>query len=83
MAAPFDKFSAEQQGWIVEAARASVAEERAATYRMLEESRAKILTDGGEINEVDRDAFRAIALSIQDKYAKEAGMTQLLEMTRK
>ena len=79
----FDKFSAEQQGWIVEAVRASVAEERAATYRMLEESRAKILADGGEINEVDRDAFRAIALSIQDKYAKEAGMTQLLEMTRK
>ena len=79
----FEKFSAEQQGWIEQAAKASVAEERAATYRMLEESRAKILADGGKINEVERDAFREIALAIQDKYAKEAGMTQLLQMTRK
>ena len=79
----FGKFSAEQQGWIQQAAQASVREERAATYRMLEASQAKIVADGGKINEVDSAAFRAIALSIQDKYAKQAGMTQLLQMTRK
>ena len=79
----FDKFTAEQQGWILEAAKASVAEERAVTYKMLGESKAKILADGGMINEVDLDAFKAIAIPIQDAYAQENGLVDLLEMTRK
>jgi TRAP-type C4-dicarboxylate transport system substrate-binding protein len=79
----FDKFTPEQQGWILEAAKASVAEERAVTYKMLDESKAKILADGGIINEVDLDAFKAIAIPIQDAYAAENNMVDLLEMTRK
>lgn len=79
----FDKFTAEQQGWILEAAEASVAEERAVTYKMLGESKAKILADGGMINDVDLDAFKKIAMPIQDTYARENGLTDLLELTRK
>ena len=79
----FDKFSTEQQRWILEAAKASVAEERAVTYKMLGESKEKILADGGMINEVDLAAFKAIAIPIQDDYAQENDMVELLEMTRK
>ncbi|MBB6480642.1 TRAP transporter substrate-binding protein [Spirochaeta isovalerica] len=78
----FDKFTPEQQGWILEAAKASVEEERAVTYKMLDESRAKILADGGMINEVDLTAFKALALPIQDDYAKQNGMEDLLELAR-
>lgn len=79
----FDKFTAEQQGWVLEAAKASVAEERAVTYKMLGASKEKILADGGMINNVDLAAFKAIALPIQDAYAAANGMEELLEMTRK
>jgi len=79
----FDKFTSEQQGWILEAAKASVAEERAVTYKMLGDSKAKILADGGIINEVDLPAFRAIAIPIQDAYAKANGLEDLLALTRK
>lgn len=79
----FDEFTKEQQEWILKAARASEIEERAVTYRMLDESKAKILADGGEINEVDLNAFRAIAIPIQDKYARKNGMENLLKLIRK
>ena len=50
---------------------------------MLDESKAKILADGGEINEVNLEAFKAIAIPIQDEYAKQNGLEDLLELTRK
>ena len=78
----FDQFTEEEQGWILEAAKASVAEERAVTYEMLDESREKILAEGGEINEVELDKFKALALPIQDSYAQENGLEDLLELTR-
>ncbi len=78
----FDQFTEEEQGWILEAAKASVAEERAVTYEMLDESREKILAEGGEINEVELDKFKALALPIQDRYAQENGLEDLLELTR-
>ncbi|WP_070000353.1 TRAP transporter substrate-binding protein [Cellulosilyticum sp. I15G10I2] len=79
----FDGFTEEQQGWILEASKASVAEERAVTYKMLEESKEKIVADGGVINEVDLETFRTLAMPIQDAYAKENGLEDLLALTRK
>jgi TRAP-type C4-dicarboxylate transport system substrate-binding protein len=79
----FDKFTEEQQGWILEAAEASVLEERAVTYKMLDESKAKIIAEGGIINDVDLEAFKALAIPIQDAYAAENGLEDLLELTRK
>ncbi len=79
----FDNFTEEQRGWLMEAAAAAVAEERAVTYKMLDESRERILADGGEINKVDLEEFKAIAIPIQDKYAEENGLTELLELARK
>lgn len=79
----FDRFTEEQQGWILEASQASVLEERTVTYKMLAESKEKIIADGGIINEVDLEAFRALAIPIQDAYAKENGLEDLLALTRK
>lgn len=79
----FDKYTKEQQGWILEATKASVAEERAVTYKMADESKAKIIADGGIINDVDLEAFKKIAIPIQDEYAKKNGFESLLDLTRK
>ncbi len=78
----FDTFTEEQKGWIEEAAAASVTEEREITYKMLDESREKILADGGEINEVDKQAFVELAIPIQDAYAEKNGLEDLLELAR-
>lgn len=79
----FDKFTEEQQGWIIEAAKQSVKAEREDTYQMLEKSKDKILEDGAEINKVDIEEFKKIAIPIQDKFAKESGLEELLELARK
>lgn len=78
----FDALSEQQQAWILEAIDAATAEERAVTYRMLDESKAKVIADGGIVNEVDLEAFRELAIPIQDKYAQENGMEEFLEMVR-
>jgi TRAP-type C4-dicarboxylate transport system substrate-binding protein len=78
----FDALPEQQQAWILEAIDAATAEERAVTYRMLDESKAKVIADGGVVNEVDLDAFRELAIPIQDKYAQENGMEEFLEMVR-
>ncbi len=78
----YDSFTEEQKGWIDEAVKASVKEEREVTYKMLEESKEKILADGGEINEVDMQSFIDLALPIQDAYAEKNGLEDLLELAR-
>lgn len=78
----FDALPEQQKAWILEAIDAATAEERAVTYRMLDESKAKVIADGGIVNEVDLEAFRTMALPIQDKYAQENGMEDYLELVR-
>ncbi|MCJ7688899.1 MAG: TRAP transporter substrate-binding protein [Clostridiaceae bacterium] len=79
----FDGYTKEQQGWILEATKASVDEERAMTYKMADTSKAKIIADGGIINEVDLPAFKKLAIPIQDEFAKKNGLESLLELARK
>jgi len=79
----FDSYTEEQKGWILEATKASVDEERAVTYKMADESKAKIIADGGIVNEVDLPAFKKIAIPIQDEFAKQNGLESLLELARK
>lgn len=78
----FDALPQQQQDWITEAVEKATAEERAVVYKMLDESKAKVIADGGIVNEVDLDAFRALATPIQDKYAKDNNMVELLEAVR-
>lgn len=78
----FDALPDQQKAWILEAVEAATAEERAVTYRMLEESKAKVIADGGVVNEVNLEAFRELAIPIQDKYAADNGMEELLDLVR-
>lgn len=82
----YDGLSEEQRGWIDEGVKACTEEERAVVYRMFKESKEKVLADGAEVTafeDMDIDAFKAIALPIQDKFAQDNGMTEELDMIRK
>ncbi|HHV38415.1 MAG TPA: TRAP transporter substrate-binding protein [Tepidimicrobium sp.] len=78
----FDSLPKQQQDWIIEAVKQATQEEREVTYRMLDESKAKVIEEGGEVNEVDKEAFMKIAIPIQDNFAKENDLVDLLEMVR-
>jgi TRAP-type C4-dicarboxylate transport system substrate-binding protein len=78
----FDALPEQQQQWIVQASEAATTEERAVVYRMTDESKAKVIADGGVVNEVDLEAFRALAIPIQDKFVKDNGMEEYLELIR-
>ena len=81
----YNALTDEQKAWIDEASAAATAEERAITYRMFEESKQKAIDDGAIITEhadIDIDAFKAIAIPIQDEFAAKIGMTEQLEMIR-
>lgn len=81
----YDGLTDEQKGWIDEAVEACTKEEREVVYRMFEESKEKVIADGAVVTEfadVDIDAFKALALPIQDKFAADNNMTAELEMIR-
>lgn len=81
----YDGLTDEQKAWIDEAVEACTKEEREVVYRMFEESKEKVIADGAivtDFEDVDIDAFRALALPIQDKFAADNNMTAELEMIR-
>ncbi|MDO4438515.1 MAG: TRAP transporter substrate-binding protein [Eubacteriales bacterium] len=81
----YDSLTEEQKGWINEAVEAATAEEREVVYRMFEESKEKVIADGAIVTnyeDVDIEAFKALALPIQDKFAADNNMTAELEMIR-
>ena len=81
----YDGLTDEQKGWIDEAVEVCTKEEREVVYRMFEESKEKVIADGAVVTEfadVDIDAFKALALPIQDKFAADNNMTAELEMIR-
>ena len=52
---------------------------------MFDESKAKVIADGAVVTEfeaMDIEAFKAIALPIQDEFAVNNGMEHYLEMIR-
>ncbi len=82
----FDALTDEQKGWIEEGVKACTDEERSVVYRMFEESKKKVQEDGAEVTEfadMDIDAFKAIAIPIQDEFAEKNNMQAELEMIRK
>lgn len=81
----YDKLTDEQKGWINEAVEVATEEERQVTYKMFEESKEKVIADGAIVTEfadIDIDAFKALALPIQDKFAADNNMTAQLDMIR-
>ncbi len=81
----YDSLTDEQKGWIDEAVAECTKEEREVVYRMFEESKEKVIADGAIVTEyadLDIDAFKALALPIQDKFAADNNMTAELDMIR-
>lgn len=81
----YDSLTDEQRGWIDEAVAAATEEERAVTYKMFEESKEKVIADGATVTpyeDIDIDAFKELAIPIQDKFAADNNMQQYLEMIR-
>ncbi|MCI8270162.1 MAG: TRAP transporter substrate-binding protein [Lachnospiraceae bacterium] len=81
----YDGLTDEQKGWIDEAVEACTKEEREVVYRMFKESKEKVIADGAIVTnfeDLDIDAFKALALPIQDKFAADNNMTAELEMIR-
>jgi len=81
----YNKLTDEQKGWIEAACEAATEEERSVVYKMADESKAKVIADGATVTEhadVDAEAFKEIALPIQDKFAADNKMEEYLEMIR-
>ena len=76
----FEKYTKEQQEWIKIASKVATREERDVTYKKLEESRKKIINDGGIINTIDKAEFIESAKPIQKKFAEENNLIELLEL---
>lgn len=82
----YDSLTPQQQGWIADAAAAATDEERGVTYSMLDRSKQSVIADGGiitEFKDIDIEAFKAIAIPIQDKFAADNKMESYLKMVRK
>lgn len=55
-------------------------------YTMFKTSKEKVIADGAEVTafeDMDIDAFKKIAEPIQEKFAKDNGMEEELEMVKK
>lgn len=81
----YDNLTEEQKNWFQEACDLATEENREVTYRMFEESKQIVINDGAivtEYEDVDIDAFKAIAIPIQDQFAAEYGMEEYLELVR-
>lgn len=81
----YDGLTDEQKQWIDESVEAATEEEREVVYRMFKESKEKVIADGAVVTEfadIDIDAFKALAIPIQDKFAADNNMTAELEMIR-
>lgn len=81
----YDKLTEEQKGWIDAASEAATAEERSIVYKMADESKAKVIADGATVTEkanIDIEAFKAVAIPIQEQFAADNNMVQYLEMIR-
>ena len=78
----FDSYTQEQQDIILKAAEESVKAEREALYTQEEEYKEKLIEEGGEVNEIDRQPFIDLAVPIQDEAAKDMGVEDLLETIR-
>lgn len=81
----YDGLTDEQKQWIDESVEEATKEEREVVYRMFKESKEKVIADGAVVTEhadIDIDAFKALALPIQDKFAADNNMAAELEMIR-
>ena len=81
----YNALTEEQRGWFDEACRIATEENRQVTYDMFDESKEKVIADGAIVTnfeDVNVDAFKAIAVPIQDRFAAENNMENYLDIIR-
>lgn len=78
----FDEYDEDIQEILNTASEASVEAEREAVLEQDDEYKQTALDDGAEINSVDTTGFEEIARPIQDDFAEEFNMEELLEDVR-
>lgn len=81
----YNSLTDEQKAWIDEAAAAATAEERKVTYEMMDASKEKVIADGAEVTnfeDMDIESFKSVAIGIQDKFAADNNMQDLLDKVR-
>ncbi|UJL45573.1 TRAP transporter substrate-binding protein [Virgibacillus sp. NKC19-16] len=78
----FDSYSEEHQDIILQAAEASVETEREVTSAQDVEYKEQAIEEGAVVNEIDREPFIEIAKPIQDEYAEEIGVEEMLQKIR-
>ena len=81
----YDKLTDQQKAWIDQASKYATQVERQKTFEQASSSKAKVIADGAEIvdnKDIDIDAFVAIAVPIQDEFAKKTGMERYIQMVR-
>ncbi len=81
----YDSLTSEQQSWVDEAINVATTIQRQATYDMIASSKAQVIAEGAiviEHNEINIDAFKKIAMQLQDEFAVSNNMTSYLEMIR-
>jgi len=79
----FDSLTSQQQAWIQEAADYATEVERETVFSMYKTSKAKVIADGAEVinaEDMDLDAFKAIAYPIQKEFAEKYDMVNYLQM---
>jgi TRAP-type C4-dicarboxylate transport system substrate-binding protein len=82
----YDSLTTEQKNWIDTASLAATLTERTVTYDMMDSSKAQCISEGAIVTDyanMDIASFKNIAVSIQDAYASENGLTSYLEMIRR
>lgn len=78
----FDAMSPAQQEIILAAAAASVVAERQALFAQEEKYKGILIAEGGVVNEIDRTPFIYIATQIQDEFASDIGMEDMIAQIR-
>ena len=81
-----NKLTDEQKEWVDAACKKATEVERETVYTMFKTSKEKVIADGAEVTafeDMDIDAFKKIAEPIQEKFAKDNGMEEELEMVKK
>ena len=82
----YNKLTDEQKQWVDAACKKATEVERETVYSMFKSSKEKVIADGAEVTafeDMDIDAFKKIAEPIQEKFAKDNGMEEELEMVKK
>jgi tripartite ATP-independent transporter DctP family solute receptor len=81
----WNKLTDQQKAWIGQAAKTATEEERKVTIEKAEQSKARVIADGADVTnfeDVDVAAFRALAIPIQDNFARDNNMTNFLALVR-